>query len=1595
MPPNDFEILVERRLDAWKRQLIDLTRRNRLLNYRPTKSSTVEVVDEHPRHAVEHLVGGGTFSFDPTDTEAEEDESAEETTLGFNLSDGPTREPRRDLSRGQAWAPLGPGEDAPEHYTDNRLQTPHDAKRLQNNLTQLGRLADESIEEQGVNSLFLAAGMLKWFDGDTSSLAPLLLLPVTLARKSAATPWSLRIRDEEVVVNPAIEEKLRVDFGGLELPKLPDTIEALNLDELYGDIAAAVDPLGWSLTNDIALGIFRFQKFLMYRDIELHRAAFTSHEVIRGLADPGGGDRGLGDGSLPADVENADLDEAMAPWNTVQVRDADSSQQKAILAVRSGKHLVIEGPPGTGKSQTITNLIADAMAAGKSVLFVSEKLAALQVVRDRIDGVGLGDYLLELHSDRGSKREFVESLSRALDAAPLAAGDHQQDLRKLRALTTELRGYVVALHEPAGELAISAFQAIGEILDLPDHTPVIHGAVDEPLEFSRTTLDSHLSILNEASALLAALGLPAEHPLRGLGLRDALPAELRELTGAVTEAGEALERFFTAAEDYSELLGLKQPQTLGEISVWLEMEAVAVKAPGAERTLLENPAWNTLPAPAQEVLTVGPKFQAERAQLHGHLRVEVLDADVDDAVQQYANAVDKGILRFFTLRYWAVRKVLRSFLVPGYRPKGDRELIAAHRVASNARSNRARLNALAPDASSLFGSRWAGEESDFDDLRGFADWVVDFRRFVIGEMVEARGLEIAARGAIDPEVLAAHANALRETRTAALEAVARVSEAGRFSYEAALTSAPETEIGALAHRVSEIENVLDAAREFSRLMALMDELNAGPFRRIVEEALQTGVDVNKFVDIVTRSALESFLEEVVASRPPLRQFRTDSHEERVARFRNLDRRSMEHARNRAHLALQALRQEMLGGGLSGQLTLVQREARKRSRIKPIRRLLSAAADVVQRIKPCFMMSPLSVAQYLDPDSITFDLVVFDEASQIPPADAVGALIRGRQCVVVGDSRQLPPTNFFGAHVEAEDFEDDEDLEAVTDLESILDEMATVGVPRVRLKWHYRSEHPSLIRFSNEEFYSDQPLLVFPSSMRDRDTLGLQFELVDGGVYEGRGRNSIEARRVADAVIEHAKTEGAELTLGVGTFGVAQQQLILDELDRMRREHPEVEWFFSRGGEQKFFVKNLENIQGDDRDVILLSVTYGPDASGVIRRNFGPINKEGGWRRLNVLTTRAKRRLRIFSSMRGEQIHVQNISRGAMLLRRYLKYAETGEYEGTTIGPGEPESPFERAVIQALHGKGYQTVSQVGEAGYRIDIGVLDREMPGRFVCGIECDGASYHSAATVRDRDRLRQQVLEDRGWVIHRVWSTDWFQDRKSQMERLVRLIEATRKNGVRAPDPGPPAPPDGPDVDPPPPLPPGPQVPLEEIPIAPYVMADPNVEGTPEEFYAVSRRRVEVVLVFVVGAEGPIHMTELCRRVAAAWGLRRAGSQIQARVARVAEAAVRARQVRKDGDFFLPVEGMIKPRCRSDLTAGPAEHIYGGEVEAAIRLLLAHRAPLLADEIVTETARLLGFGRTGRHVRGLIVSARDRLVAQGELVPGGTGISLLASNS
>lgn len=754
-----------------------------------------------------------------------------------------------------------------------------------------------------------------------------------------------------------------------------------------------------------------------------------------------------------------------------------------------------------------------------------------------------------------------------------------------------------------------------------------------------------------------------------------------------------------------------------------------------------------------------------------------------------------------------------------------------------------------------------------------------------------------------------------------------------------------------------------------------------------------------------------WLEATLAEWPEFRGQHGDDLERLIQRFRQADRRWLISSRERLIAMADARRpQKGQSSAKTSRLGQLEAEVRRKRGLKPIRKLFSQLGDVVQVLKPCFMMSPMSAAQYLEPGKLSFDLVIFDEASQVEPADALGAIARGRQAILVGDEKQLPPTNFFGVvnDADAED-EPDDDTINTGDLESVLAMGQVCLAAKTTLRWHYRSRHSSLIEFSNEAFY-DRQLRVFPSPQISREQFGLSFRHVPDGVYfRGKGQyNAVEARAVAEAVIDHARTS-PDVSLGVGAFSLAQQRTIEDEIESLRRAEndPELELFFAPGEQAPFFVKNLETIQGDERDVILLSVGYGPDENGRTSMNFGPLNRDGGWRRLNVLVTRARRRCVLFSSLVADQLELKaSTPRGVCALKDYLHFAQHGSLPVIRQHGEDHDSPFEADVCRVLRARGWTVHAQVGCAGFSIDLAVVDPQAPGRYLLGVECDGATYHSSATARDRDRLRQMVLEDLGWKLHRIWSTDWFERRAEAVERLSRRLDDAMHAPAASEDEQP-ASTGEPDDD-------------EEItstgaggktaengqdggeaaPRIPGMMVYQRhvfrSGGTRQQLLQMRSARLVDLLSQIVVVEGPIHRDELCRIVAGAYHARYTG-QIKSKLADAVEAGEAAERFECRGEFVWPA-GMDQPSVRwrgGENAVTDPRLICPEEIAAAAALVVQHEFGIPLDDLPVSTLRALGFKRVTGQLAELGRAGVQQAIAARMIAGDKSGFMVAANRS
>jgi hypothetical protein len=780
-----------------------------------------------------------------------------------------------------------------------------------------------------------------------------------------------------------------------------------------------------------------------------------------------------------------------------------------------------------------------------------------------------------------------------------------------------------------------------------------------------------------------------------------------------------------------------------------------------------------------------------------------------------------------------------------------------------------------------------------------------------------------------------------------------------------------TSLGALQSRVDDLQTWVD----FKAQEAGLGEAGLGSFlERLVADRVERG----RLVDVFRKAMHQGLLDAVFRENAALEAFRGQNHEQLIADFQGLDRRFIQLASQRViEIANEQKPQGVFVQAPDSEITVLMREAAKKRRHMPLRNLFQRIPNLVRKLKPCLMMSPISVSQFLIPGGLHFDLVVFDEASQIYTEDAVGSIYRGDTLVVAGDPKQLPPTPFF-QHTLDEDFDWDEEAYEFDVFDSVLDECMSIGLPVRMLRWHYRSKHDSLISFSNDRFYNGN-LVLFPASRMGSSELGLEFVHVEDGVYDrgGRRNNVREAEVVTDLVFEHF-VRHPEKTLGVVTFSLSQMNTMQDTIEERLRERPKFEKFFVEDRLDGFFVKNLENVQGDERDVMIFSVGYGYDENGRITMNFGPLNKQGGERRLNVAVTRAREKVVLVSSIKYDDIRLESTqAEGVHSLHHYMRYAERRpqNLDDVVVEEVSLTSPLDDEVAEEVKRLGYRTVPWVGSGVFRVDLGVVDPTDPGRFILGIMCDGENYVSADTARDRDRLRIQVLENLGWKIHRIWSPDWVQRRETEAKKLRKALgdaEKGSRQAIRKEAKKPPAKPRRKSVkkvkvvD----TPPG------ELPeVQPYRFVKLKPEHLFTRYSSEHRDRylrqyhseVKRLLPQLVRGEGPIHVDLAFRRMNNAFRLSRATGAFRKAFQEEVEVA-RTDKIDVKGSFLWPKNrDTVKVRAPVegvDESFRPIEYIPPEEILMALTMVAEYSLGIREETLLNETARLLGFKRMGPNI-------------------------------
>lgn len=1437
----------ETRIDNWKRKLLDLTKRNSLLSPK-TRTLSIKIYCPDIGLMEDKLAKGNTFKFLSVEQSPSYDNERSEET--FRLQVG------SNLHK----------EYALEQLKNDVLLTEMPKEERKSTLIKLFRKAKNDLEEGGANTLYLALGMLRWKENsknDRFYRAPLILIPVELTRKSAQADIKMnQLLDETPIFNTTLIEFLYTEYD-INLNQfretLPEYESGVNVHLILDTVRKSVaEQPGFEVVEELVVASFSFARYLMWKDLTDRIDDLKQNLFVKHLIDTPRDSYVQNDSFISQDK----VDEKISPEKIFTPLNCDSSQLVAVEASGKPQDFVLKGPPGTGKSETIANIICHNLAIGKKVLFVSEKMAALRVVYRRMEKVALDHLCLELHSNKANKKSVLEQFSAAEKRSKSNNEEWIDSVQILKDRRDHLNSFVKSLHKKSN-YGISARDAIARKVRYEnEHTLKLDwslGFEAAPIQTAEQLNEMLESVDKAAQAYKDTSGLNASH-FRILNTREWSNAWQSSVVDCLSRYQSAINNLISTSDELTSNFDIESIEknrtnisrinSLAELIDSAESNPLSYLTSGHARDLLKDlKELGEIKEKFDQLLhTIGHNVIPELSASESILERSVIYKKEIDNLKELSetkkkfdenlittgHSVSPEILENTPIAEWldiyskAKNSWFKSFFVKikinhlakklGYEKFNDWEILPKIDNAIKLQKN---ITTLAPDFEA--NKVWQGWNTSLESLNS----EILRREEILPNIENAAKLQDEITRLASPFKKDKIWLGWETTPNSLNEAFIRGEAAYKaLSNAVGLTNSPKIMLTAVKSHLVEGHDFLEPSskiiiqknefkKNWEEYIAIADEAKkmqldftdddsfdqislaigelikqSSKFKAWIEW-LKAKEEVEAYQLNVLTSALEAqnilakdakeqvktaffrwVAPQLIDACDHLRLFKVSTHEKLLSEFKEIDAKVTK--TTSAYIAdiLAKKAPNLSSRDAPKEFGVLSKELRRESR-KPIRTLIKQMGESLLDLCPCMMMSPLSVAQFLPPNFKAFDLVVFDEASQITPWEAVGAIARGKNVIVVGDPKQMPPTNFFNKAVD----QDEEDLE------SILDQALDAQLPALQLKGHYRSHHETLIAFSNSKYYNNS-LITYPSSTTKNSAVTLR--RINGVYARGKGskggNNPIEAKSVVDEIVKRlTHPEHCKKSIGVVTLNTEQQRTIEDLLDDARRKKPEIEnYFTSTDTYDEVFVKNLESVQGDERDIIILSLGYGPTELGAqtMSMHFGPLNKSGGERRFNVAITRATTEVLVFSSFDSSMIDLNRTQSLAVEhLKNYLDFAEKGPsvlaaQSTADYGVDQFDSDFEEAVALALRGQGWKIQTQIGVSNYRIDLGVIHPNYPDVYLAGIECDGATYHSSPSARDRDRIRQSILENRGWKIIRVWSTDFFVDPEEAISRVVRQL-------------------------------------------------------------------------------------------------------------------------------------------------------------------------------------------------------------------------------
>lgn len=1504
-------------LASIRKRLLDLSSRNALLNYKFPKGKSIQFVAITPNQIFDMINRNVAIDLlavpTPTDIQLK----------NYYLNNEPSDTDKKNLiPSAEKWAKYLAVDNLPTDV-ENVLRTLLYSKDLDTRAKHIRQQSESAISETGSNILYLAIGFLEWKesqDSDLKRLAPLFTIPVKIEKKLKSKQggydcYQIKMLDDGLISNVTLQEKLKNDFG-LELPLLDENSHPEAYFKLIEDNIIQ-HKKNWCIKQQVGLVLLNFTKQAMYQDLDPAMWSDTqpieNHPVIQRLFNK--------EGTESAEhhfISEYNLDQLKQIHQDFPIiYDADSSQHSALIDAVNGENLVIEGPPGSGKSQTITNLIAAAINNGMKVLFVAEKMAALNVVKDRLDKAGLGGFCLELHSHKSNKLNILKSLTQQYNNfnTYTQPKNIETSIQQFEAYKKQLNDYVAEINKKwkqtnltVHEILVKATYYRNLLILRPDEVEIsnLDTSVITPEIIAK--YHDHAKLLESAYSQIKSQCQEKKldgHFWYGINKQNIIDYEkiqivdvLKQWTNELNIIKNKWYDFFDTQQENLTLSSiintinqLKNLPPLNEdviyelipymlknkdINEYLSTHQLSLKIKDKlqsiqidmEKMQKHLPShlkdvFNCTEENLKEISLFIDLMQALPAELwkERHSLFDQIEVDLffnefepiyhefNQAYQQtkskfkleslpnleilelnYKNLCIGGFFKYFTRRWWTARRFV--FTLAKHEGIELKELQANFSTLLDYKKNKDIADKLY-EKNKILLQHYNGAETSLESLKVLRQWYKDVRNEYgvgFGERAKLGSMLLDMDYALSRSIIdefnrkfgakIKELSLLIEQQKAQIDQTSKVvklltrmpiivqdnvsTSFSKQKYQEMLAFAmhleqhlkQESVFKSEFYKITNTDQVWETASQdliekliqkntlaienedwlstWSNYITIKNRVLDLGLEHIVNKLESEELQADRVLDTVNLGVFYAIARDIINSNHLIQKFNGMELSSIVQSFRKYDVDLLK--LQREQIAVNASREKIEQGISSGKVAnfteyaLVSHEANKKTKHIALRELMERSPKSIQTLKPCFMMSPMSVAQYLKPGLFNFDLVVMDEASQILPEDAIGALARGKSAIIVGDPKQLPPTNFFSTAINSDD--NDDEIVTVEEAESILESVDSIFKTR-RLRWHYRSRHESLIAFSNKQFY-DSDLVLFPSPVQKSEELGIRFKKING-VFDS-GRNIVEAQYIVNEVCDLLRKNTDE-SIGIVAMNSQQRDEIEVQLELKLSQDSYLQELYEQNNKsyEPIFIKNLENVQGDERDVIIISMTYGASqVGGKVYQRFGPINQHAGWRRLNVLFTRSKKRMHIISSMSSSDILVSSTSsKGVTALKDFLRYCETGFLHEERVTGKAPDSDFEIAVMNLLAKYGYECEPQLGVAGYFLDLAVKNPNNAGHFLLGIECDGATYHSAKSSRDRDRLRQQILESLGWKIHRIWSTDWFKNSEEQIKIVVEKLE------------------------------------------------------------------------------------------------------------------------------------------------------------------------------------------------------------------------------